>query len=244
MKGGSNAASKMAEILNEPNAHQASPEKMIANVATLPTQRTAVEVSATDKLSHERAAQMAAVMDNPGVSQNVKDRYASMQKALATPSTPQAYIYVDKMVTVLPSSVRDVPNSLPIRTQRRVLKAMLGDALFGQVKEWALKHNFPKTALWLSQRISPLAKTRRVREIQIDAHPYDQSIDGNPNSEICQTLGAIFGPDTLFDLQGLAQLRNASLLDTVTALTKLVIEECELDRAKSMGGPDFYDDVD
>lgn len=239
-----NKPSKLNDILESSGQGDRVQSAGLSRVATLPTQSAPIGYTPELKGDAEFGAQLAAAQElYPNVSENVRGRYEAIRASLS-PSRGATITYVDKMVTVIPASVREVPNALPLRIQRAVLKEMLGPELYPKVKKWSAAHGFEKLALWLNQRVYPLAKSRRARTVPLVTHNYIADIDNNPSSDICTAIRKVFGEETLFELQGLAQLRNASILDTLSVLTRMAVEESEEDRKASLRGPTAYDGGD
>jgi hypothetical protein len=204
------------------------------NVSTVPLATSEIGPGYGDETTMSRAAN-ASILRNDYIGAGAKQSsYDALRHVFGKVHTTSAVAYADGQRITIPAAVRDVPNALEsdkhgLIMARRLLKALMGEALFSRARYCARGRGFKtqvgtKTTLWLSQQIVYLIHTRAKFDLGKHIETFDKEIDNNTESLVVKAIVMLFGQGTYDELLQLAHLNQCSLRQLLVILTKMACD--------------------
>ena len=163
----------------------------------------------------QAALETPNAMNNARVSPSDRKQLASrLSEARKELPTADAVTFIDNRRVILPAEVRDVPNLLPKQLSMKVLELIVGEGVCLKVVKCARQAGvcfFQKPCLWLAQRLAQELSKRRIWEKIEVADDYEESDDGNKDSEICKAIGQLFSYHVMEQMQVICATRRISM---------------------------------
>lgn len=226
--------------------------KALERESTAPCVASAVVM--TDEMESKviAAGMIQTALESPTALNNARISMASRKElsqrlveASKEMPTPDSVTFVDNRRVIIPAEVRDVPNRLSKKGSMKVLELIVGEPLCLKVMKIARQSGvcfFNKPCLWLAQRLAQELGKRMLWERIDIGNEYEETDDGNNNSEICKAIAGLFSYHVMEQMQVICATRRISMVRCAKILIDRVCD-IAIDEKAPKDYVEKYDDI-